>query len=1006
MNSLCKYFLLTINFCFLLSQFPLDLTPNEITEPFNLTVVTDSDFLLTVSASTNTNWSVIGGESSTITIIVDGESESYNQDIVLYAGEEIHQYNCSLGYLNAGDHTIEIFFNYEKSSNAADLVHIESIELSDIQSLPIDSDIFLYSPILYGRDLLSWNESTHTDIPLIMWHDISMVGVNKKITYSVIFSNEDSRVGLGLSDLMHSYGRTTDIEWVYEVILSPSGNILNETFQGPSHVTTQFQGDKIGKHPILKNATLNCNFIDTGFSDYKFFLSPKLTSDTNYTRQIIMDENPWTYRIMGEELINEQRYESEPDPQTVEISDVRNYVYIEYNGNSTGSNIDFGVGLSLMANCNQYVHHHNSDHFSQLYSGGIHRTSIELPQGFNPALIEKIGFISSGTTYNINISDISSLFYLDSNYNLINIPIDFIPLTLSATNPNYWFSINENILNLDCHGNSAGLGECDDCGLCDGYNIDMDDCGVCSGDNIDLDCSGICFGGFNEDECGVCDDDLGNDNASCSGCTDFNADNYDEDALFDNNSCLYSYNIFYVPEDYPSIQNAINYANDGDTIEVASGTYYENINFLSKSIVVRSQYTDDIPIDQFIIISSDSTSVVTIKDIDGDGGALMGFTISGGYGEGVSFQDFISMAADEILFDSLITNVIRGGGISVINASPLLKDLYITNNSARNVGAGIGLVNSNAIVQSAIIANNIIPDGDALGGGGIAINGGNPYLSDLEISNNSVGENMYYLNGGGGIFCGFSFGNEILEVNIENSIIKNNVANIGGGIGALSGLIKINRVLLVENTGNFGSAISMGEPLGLVVGDIDMTISNSTISSNIGQMSIAMINSANLEAINTIFWSNSDVEFSSLPNNNQLNVDIAYSVLENDWGGESNIFLDPLFVNEVNDYTLQQNSPCIDTGTSDLDGDGLIDLINFNGVAPDIGLYEFGDLPEIILGDTNFDTIVDILDIVRIVNHIMGNSELSSDELIAADYNIDSIVDILDIVQIVNFILL
>jgi hypothetical protein len=405
-------------------------------------------------------------------------------------------------------------------------------------------------------------------------------------------------------------------------------------------------------------------------------------------------------------------------------------------------------------------------------------------------------------------------------------------------------------------------------------------------------------------------------------------------------------------------------------------------------------------------MASDSASVVTIKDIEGDGGALMGFTISGGYGEGVSFQDFISMAADEILFDSLITNVIRGGGISVINSSPILKDLYITNNSARNVGAGIGLVNSNAIVQSAIIANNSIPDGDALGGGGIAINGGNPYLSELEISNNSVGENMYYLNGGGGIFCGFSFGDGILEVNIENSIIKNNIANIGGGIGALSGLIKMNRVLLVENTGNFGSAISMGEPLGLVVGDIDMTISNSTISSNMGQMSIAMINSANLEAINTIFWSNSEVEFSSLPNNNQLNVNIAYSVLENDWGGESNLFLDPLFVNQVNNYTLQQNSPCIDTGTSDLDGDGLIDLIDFIGLAPDIGVYEFGDLPQIILGDTNFDSIIDILDIVRIINHIMGNAEFSSDELIAADFNIDSIVDILDIVQIVNFILL
>jgi PKD repeat protein len=57
------------------------------------------------------------------------------------------------------------------------------------------------------------------------------------------------------------------------------------------------------------------------------------------------------------------------------------------------------------------------------------------------------------------------------------------------------------------------------------------------------------------------------------------------------------------------------------------------------------------------------------------------------------------------------------------------------------------------------------------------------------------------------------------------------------------------------------------------------------------------------------------------------------------------------------------------------------------------------------LGDTNFDGIVDILDIVRIVNQIMGNSEFNDDEFTAADFNADGIVDILDIVQIVNYIL-
>jgi len=70
-----------------------------------------------------------------------------------------------------------------------------------------------------------------------------------------------------------------------------------------------------------------------------------------------------------------------------------------------------------------------------------------------------------------------------------------------------------------------------------------------------------------------------------------------------------------------------------------------------------------------------------------------------------------------------------------------------------------------------------------------------------------------------------------------------------------------------------------------------------------------------------------------------------------------------------------------------------------------MGAYEFGQSLEIMSGDTNFDGIVDILDIVRIVSQIMGNSEFNNDEFTAADYNADGIVDILDIVQIVNYIL-
>ena len=57
------------------------------------------------------------------------------------------------------------------------------------------------------------------------------------------------------------------------------------------------------------------------------------------------------------------------------------------------------------------------------------------------------------------------------------------------------------------------------------------------------------------------------------------------------------------------------------------------------------------------------------------------------------------------------------------------------------------------------------------------------------------------------------------------------------------------------------------------------------------------------------------------------------------------------------------------------------------------------------LGDINQDFVVDILDIVILINFVIGNTEPSSYEFYLSDINSDGEIDILDIVTLVNLIL-
>jgi len=109
----------------------------------------------------------------------------------------------------------------------------------------------------------------------------------------------------------------------------------------------------------------------------------------------------------------------------------------------------------------------------------------------------------------------------------------------------YWNSESDFGGAYDCNGDCFGEAYVE-CGICCGGNTGHFDCGY------DIDCNGDCFGDAVYDECEVCDDDPSNDNVdmddcgvcfgnnSCYGCTDPEADNYDETTTIDDGTCYYA----------------------------------------------------------------------------------------------------------------------------------------------------------------------------------------------------------------------------------------------------------------------------------------------------------------------------------------------------------------------------------------------------------------------------------------------------------------------------------
>ncbi len=311
-----------------------------------------------------------------------------------------------------------------------------------------------------------------------------------------------------------------------------------------------------------------------------------------------------------------------------------------------------------------------------------------------------------------------------------------------------------------------------------------------------------------------------------------------------------------VPEQFATIQAAINIAASGDEIIVLPGTYHENINFLGKNLILRSNFpADQTPskayISATIINGNNNGSVVTFSGTENASCQLKGFTITKGLAS-------------------------YGGGINGNGTLATISYNNISSNTATIYGGGLYDCDGD-------ITNN-----------DILANGYNSYADD------------YTYRGGGFYGCdGLLYYNKIFS----------NAAYYGAGLYGCSGLIRNNSIF--QNTARInGGAIDSCD--GTISASGIKGIINNTIYKNYALRNGGGIYFSKGTIMNNIIYGNLAplnpqillCDTCSMP---------SYCLIEN-WasGGTGNINGEPKFIDPAkHDFHLQDGSPCIDKGSPD-----------------------------------------------------------------------------------------
>ena len=140
---------------------------------------------------------------------------------------------------------------------------------------------------------------------------------DRALRYTTVFTNEDG--GTETAALFARWGRACDIEETYVVRLDGAGQAIAETFQGPEHEITPFNGTRIGAHPVLtrRHPKQHVPWTAARQASPSDPCRSSIQPDAG-TRESILDDRPWLQRLTARELAVEKK-----------PFDPRDFVYLE-----------------------------------------------------------------------------------------------------------------------------------------------------------------------------------------------------------------------------------------------------------------------------------------------------------------------------------------------------------------------------------------------------------------------------------------------------------------------------------------------------------------------------------------------------------------------------------------------------------------------------------------------------------------------------------------------------